>query len=320
MKKIFFAVLVFFTGYSYSQVVDGEEQLKKVTIDTLEGWKTGGLTNINFSQTKLTNWAAGGENSLAVNGIVSLFSKYTTKQASWDSNIDLAYGVIKQGSGEKIKMIKTDDKIDISTKYGQKAFEKTYYAALLSFKTQFADGFKYPDDSTVISGYLAPGYLIGAVGLDYKPNDKLSFFLAPLTTKYTVVNIQSLADAGAFGVEKAVFDENNVMIKPGKNSRWELGGYMKMMYKQEIMKNVNFQTRLDLFSNYIKNPQNIDINWEVLLAFKVNKYITSSISTQLLYDDDVLIGFDTDDDGNVDKKKPAIQFKEILAIGLSLKF
>ena len=172
----------------------------------------------------------------------------------------------------------------------------------MNFKTQFTNGYNYPDDSTVISGLMAPGYLLFAAGFDYKPNKNLSVFFAPLTSKTTFVNNQTLADAGAFGVDA------------GKKVRSEFGGYFKAAYSKDIMKNVNFNTKLGLFSNYLHNPQNIDVDWEVLIGMKINKYLTANINTQLLYDDDIQVPLEG---GGTGKR---IQFKEILGIGFSVKF
>jgi hypothetical protein len=157
--------------------------------------------------------------------------------------------------------------------------------------------------------------------MDFKPNDKFNLFIAPITGKVTIVNNQILADAGAFGVVKAVYDPiTNLLVTPGKVVRTEFGGYLRMMAKFDIMKNINFQTQLDLFSNYLNNPQNLDVNWSTLTAMKVNKYISATITTQLIYDHDINIAVDNNSDGVVDASGPRTQFKEVLAVGFSYKF
>ncbi len=300
MKKI----LLLFSSFLIvvllnAQVTEAEEELKKHNIDTIAGWKSGGVISVNFTQVSLTNWAAGGQSSYSANGLLSLFANYKTTSSSWDNTLDLGYGVLKQG--ENADWIKTDDKIDFTSKYGQKAFSKWYYAGLLNFKTQMAKGYNYPD-SIYISKFLAPAYILGAIGMDHKPNDNFSLFVAPVTGKFTIVNDQTLSDSAAFGVEA------------GKKFRSETGGYMKIFYKKDIMENITAQTKLDLFSNYIDNPENIDVSWEVLIAMKINKYISANITTHLIYDDDIDV---TDKDGNIG---PRVQFKEVLGIGFSFKF
>ena len=135
-----------------------------------------------------------------------------------------------------------------------------------------------------------------------------------------------MADAGAFGVEGAQFNDLEEKIADGENLRSELGGFVKMEYKTDLVENVSLQTRIDLFSNYANNPQNIDINWETLISMKINKYLSTTISTQLLYDDDVdVVRGERQEvvDGEtitIQDVGPAVQFKEVLAIGFNYKF
>ena len=306
MKK--YIILIFIiclaVRFSHAQVTEAEVKLRTQSADTLEGWKKGGTFFINLAQTSLTNWAAGGDNSLAINGLASLFANYKKGKSVWDNSLDMGYGLMKQGNDKDF--IKTDDKFDLLSKYGQQAFKSWYYSALLNFKTQFSNGYNYPDDS-LISAFLAPAYLLVAIGLDYKPNDVFTAFIAPLSTKVTIVNNQVLADEGAFGVDA------------GKKARSEFGGYVRLAYKKDVVENINFTTKIDFFSNYLHNPQNVDINWEALLTLKVTKFIAASISTQLIYDDDITL-IEEMDSGETKTVKSKVQFKEILGIGFTIKF
>ena len=297
-----------------AQVTEADIILRNQNADTTLGWKSGGVFGLNLSQTSLTNWAAGGQNSFATNGILSLFANHKGTNSSWVNSLDIGYGVINQG-GPGYR--KTDDKFDFLSKYGQKAFDNVYYAALINFKTQFAPGYKYTDtERTKISNAFAPAYLVGALGLDYKPNAYFSAFVAPLTVKFTFVTDQDLSDAGAFGV------------KPGENVLSEMGSYVRVIYtkndfRNEFLKNISFTTKIDLFSNYLKNPENIVVNWETLIAMKINKYISANINTMLIYDDKIMIPFDRNDNGIIESGEAVgskIQFKEILGVGLSFNF
>ena len=318
MKKILSVfALIAILGNIAAQTTEAEENLKIQNKDSLDGWKTGGIISLNLTQVSLTNWSAGGENSLSVNGILSLSANLKKGNSTWDNSLDLAYGILQQG---KADVRKTDDKIDLTSKYGQKAFKNWYYAALINFKSQMTTGYNYPDDSTEISNFLAPGYLLGAIGLDYKPSEVFTLFISPLTIKMTLVNDQNLADAGAYGVKPAEFDGFGNILSKGESSRSEYGGYLRALLKKDIMKNVNLQTKLELFTNYSEEPNHIDVNWEVLIAMKVNKYISATISTQLLYDHDIDISIDDNNDGIIDAVGPRTQFKEILGIGLSYRF
>lgn len=317
MKFFFILISVMLTSVSvFSQVTDKETDLRKANADSIDGWKKGGMFNLTFSQVSLTNWAAGGENSYSGNVLINLFSKYKKKKLSWENNLDFGYGILKQGEAG---IRKSDDKIDISSKVGYKLKNNSFLAGLMNFKTQAMPGYNYPNDSTVISDFMSPGYLLFAAGYDHKVKDKYSIFFAPITGKATFVNRQILADAGAFGVDPAVKDTAGNIITPGKRSRLEFGGYLKTTLTLKLMENVNLSTKLELFSNYLKHPENIDVYWETLLSMKINKYLAVTISTTLVYDDDVMITI-KDKSGNVTGKGPRTQFKEVFGLGFSYKF
>ncbi|HEX7411343.1 MAG TPA: DUF3078 domain-containing protein [Bacteroidales bacterium] len=284
---------------------------KAQTVDTIKYCNYKGNGALAISQVSLTNWAAGGENTLATNAMVNLFADYQKKKLSWKNAMGLAYGFLNQQS---IKNKKTDDKIDLSSQLGFYAARYWNYSLLFGFKTQFADGFSYPDDSTVISHFMAPGYLQLALGMEYKPNDYFSLFLSPVGARLTIVNDEKLADMGAFGVDPATYLNDTVLLSHGKKSRWEIGASLKAVFSKEIAKNVSLSSKLELFSNYLKKPQNIVVNWEVLITLKVNSFLTTNIGTQLIYDDNIDI---MDKSG---KKGPRTQFKEVLGVGLAYKF
>ncbi|MBI2282001.1 MAG: DUF3078 domain-containing protein [Bacteroidetes bacterium] len=324
MKRIAVIIiaLLSISNTVFSQVLteeqlEVEKKMKAQQADTLEGWKTGGVFSVNFTQVSLTNWAAGGDNSISLNALTNLFANYKKGNSIWDNTLDLAYGLMKQGNQG---LRKTDDRVDMMSKYGRKAYKNWYYAALVNFRTQMAAGYNYPDDSTKISNFLAPAYLLGAIGMDYKPNDNFNVFISPLTMRTTIVNDTKLADAGAFGVDPAEYNDLGIKIKDGNKFRAEYGGYLRSLLKADIMKNIKLVSKLDLFSNYAEHPERIDVNWELLIALKVNEYISATISTNLIYDHDVDIAVDSNNDGIIDVIGPRTQFKEVLGIGLSYKF
>lgn len=315
MKNKIIAIFLIFWVFGLvasGQVTEAEKKLRSLSADTIHGWKKGGFLAINLAQTSLTNWASGGQNSLAVNGLFSSFANLKKGKSAWDNSLDLGYGLLKQGKNGSF--MKTDDKIDLLSKYGREAFKNVYYAALLNFKTQMTPGYNYPNDSVKISNFFAPAYLLGALGMDYKPSAYFSAFIAPLTGKFTFVYDKILSDAGAFGVT------------PGEKVKSEMGGYIRVIYskndfKNEFMKNVSFTTKIDFFSNYLDKPQNIDVNWETLIAMKVNKYISVNFNTLLIYDDNTKIKVDRNEDGILDLLPGSrVQFKEILGVGFSYKF
>ncbi|OQA95988.1 MAG: hypothetical protein BWY22_01932 [Bacteroidetes bacterium ADurb.Bin217] len=325
---LFIAFISLFFSIATAQVTDAEKTLRTDNTDTTKGWKKGGIISLTGANTELYNWAAGGDNTLSGNGLISYYINYKSPTTAWDNLFDFGYGKARQGEKGK-PFIKTDDKIDILSKYGRKAYKSFYYAALINFKTQFDEGKKYSDDTTfsIISNFMAPAYITGAIGIDYKPNKYLSAFIAPVTARYTIVTDQTLADAGSFGVTAATYAADGITkLSDGENIRKEFGGYVRVIitkndFTQELLKNVSLTSKVDLFSNYLQDPQNVDVSWENQIAFKINKFITVNFNTHLINDADTKnVGIDTNNDGTDDKMVSKVQFKQILGVGFSYKF
>jgi hypothetical protein len=322
-SKIKFGIFLFssfiFSNVLFAQVTDNEKKLRELELDSTLGWKINGVAIISFSQSSFNNWAAGGQNSISGNTIISLYAGYKTAKTSWDNTLDIGYGVVKQGTMSK--WIKSDDKIDFTSKYGRKVSDKWFYAGLVNFKTQFSPGYNYPNDSVKISNFLAPAYVLAAIGFDFKPSNGISAFIAPLTSRTIYVGDQKLADAGTAGLTPTEVDVKGNIISHAAMIKNEFGGYLKLVYrKEDIVKNVNIMTKVDFFSNYLKNPQNLVVNWEALIAMKVNKILTVTFATNLIYDDAIKIPTGKDASGTMHYIGPRTQFKEVLGVGLSYKF
>lgn len=321
MKKI--ALFLFLSG---SALTFAQESTTTVTPkDT--SWKTAGFFGLNGSQTALHNWQGGGQDNIAINTILNGEATYKKGKVTWANKFDLQYGVTKVGlESEKFK--KNIDQLFALSKLNIDAFAKHwYYAAQADFRTQMAPGFNYIGDSIVgraNSDFMSPGYIQLAVGLDYKPAPYFSAFVAPAAGKITIVSRQHLADAGAYGVEPAIYDSLGNVITPGSKTRFEFGGRLVLKFKKDIFKNVNWDSYLDLFSNYSNNPGNIDVVFNNLFTFKINKYFTANIISQMVYDDDIIVKYDWDKDGKFDKTEdingPRLQALTTFAIGFGYKF
>ena len=300
MKHLVFGLLITATTFSLAQDADSTVRKK----DPVEPhWVLKSICGTNGTQASFVNWNAGGRNNISLLGYISATGNYVHESYNWDNNLDIALGGVqyigKDSDGTGLQ--KTDDRIEVSSKFGYKIKKnkKLYTSVIGGFKTQFLDGFQHPNDSVRVSTFMAPGYLSIALGMDYKPSKHFSVFLSPAASKTTFVRDQALANDGAFGVT------------PGEQFRHEIGAYFKMMYNNEIAKNIRMITRLDLFSNYLENPENIDVNLDVLFNFKVNSWFSASANFTLLYDHDILI---TDSNGNTG---PRTQFKSVLGMGVS---
>lgn len=308
MKNKLTGILIFATTLVAAQ--------ETAPTDTTRGWIKDGNIGLNISQLHLENWAAGGQSSLSLLSKNNFNMNYFTPKSGWDNSLEIAYGILRPAEGT---LLKTDDKIELNSKIATEAFKDFRYAFAAGFRTQFAPGYNYPNDTAKISEFMAPGYLTLSIGLDYQKDKWLTLFLSPFTGKFTFVQDEELANAGAFGVDPAIY-ENGVLIRPGEQFRKELGAYFKAGLKRNIAENMQLKVDLNLFSNYLDRPENIDVSWENSLIMKVNKYINVTISTHLLYDHDIDIAIDENEDGVTDKTGPRTQFKELISFGLQYAF
>lgn len=302
---------------SISSMVSTAQDAPPATVTpAATSWKKGAVFNLNYSQTTLKNWAAGGEDNFALNALAKMFANYKKDKWSWDNDLTMGYGGVQTTSRA---WTKTDDRIELNSKIGRQISEKWYFSYFFTFRTQFVDGFKVPGDTTLISTFMSPGYVQTGLGFDYKPVDYFQANLSPATAKFTFVGNQDLANAGAFGVEPAVRDTAGKIVTPGKTVRTEMGGSVTLIFKKEVVKNVSIDTRLFAFSNYMENPENIDVNWDLLINMKINKWLSTSFTSSLIYDHDIDIAFDSNGDGIADSAGPRTQWKTVLGVGLNVK-
>jgi len=312
MKNLLvFFVLIFFGCASFGQEIHKVAKAKDLAHDgapadtAKKRWFVQGSGSLAVSQAAFSNWAAGGENSVGLAAFLNVKANYKKGKHAWANTIDLGYGLQYLGNGSNAKFTKTNDKLELTTAYGYELDKnrKWYVTVLANFKSQFTAGYNYPDDSTIISNFMAPGYLVVGLGVTYTPAKWFYLYVSPTSGRFTFVLDQKLADAGSFGVEK------------GKNFRGEFGPYVRADLNKDLAKNINLSTTLELFTDYLKDFGNIDVNWSMLLSLKVNKWLATSISAQVIYDNDVMIKTTpTSEPG------PRTQFKELLGVGISYTF
>ena len=271
------------------------------------------LVNVQFSQVQLSQWAAGGQSSASLIAKVDQFWEYDGTDFGWDTEFHGAFGLLHRPDDQII--MKTDDRIELATKLGRRLKDKGSLTALGSFRTQLAPGYAtvngLPDANQVTSRIMAPGYVVLALGLDMKPTETTTIFVAPFTSKSTFVLDDSLSSQGLFGV------------LPGERARHEVGGYVRVGLKEQVTENVTYAVRLDLFSNYLEEPEAIDIFTDHVLTLKVNSWLSTTLGLTLIYDKDVELVLrepNPDIPGDLGDVGPGVQLKQILAVGLSLKF
>lgn len=318
MRQLILFILVIFHSVLYGQQATDTQPIDtNKVIDTMppkvNPWKIKSIFGTSGSQTSFVNWAAGGRNNISMLGFIDASAKYNQGNLKWENDFKFALGGLRyiDSSGKKDGLQKTDDKIDLASTFGYRFKKHWYYTITGGFKTQSLAGYNYPNDSVRISSFLAPGYLSLSIGIEYAPKESFNMYLSPLAGKTTIVRDQTLANSGAFGVDKATYDLSGNILTLGKTIRNEFGAYLRLKFQKEIMKNVEMKTRIEFFSNYIKNPQNIDVNAENIFAFKVNKWFSASLQWNVQYDDDIKI---RDAKGNTG---PRTQIKSVLGLGIS---
>ncbi len=313
VKKILLSIFLTLAGISFLQAQNNSQSLAnavngaaitKDPNDTIKmTWKTGGLYNLTFNQAALSNWAAGGDKSaISLNTMLNLYAYFLNGKHSWDNFLNAQYGLTSTTS---LGTRKTNDVFDITSRYGYDMGKKFYLSALFDFRTQFAPGYNYlTDNSRVLtSDLLAPAYALLSVGVMYKPTSNFSVFLSPITARELIVHNDSLAAQGAFGVDS------------GKTSRFEFGAYASIIYNTNLSKTASYSGRIDLFSDYLNNPQNIAMYMTNVMNVKVTTLISMNLSVTLIYDDRV---HSVKADGT--SGGPALQLQEVMGIGLAYKF
>jgi hypothetical protein len=282
-------------------------------------WTKGQSTGVSFSSLGLTNWVAGGVSSNAISTFGNVFRNYKKDKIEWVNNLDMSYGFI-QNDGENIR--KNDDRIDLLSKVGYGISKKMNVSALINFKTQFAPGYDFTIDSIAdedrqaISKFLAPATLVASLGLDYKANKNLSIYLSPATSKFTIVQDDSIATARTY----IPGDKNdNGDFYYNQNFRPELGFFFNATFNTKLTDRVGVKSTLDLFNNITDankdNRLNTDVDWITDITAKITKHLDARIYTNLKYDHNQVLATETAL-GN----GPQVQFQRLFGLGFNYKF
>lgn len=293
-----------FNSFAQDQTVkglqsDAKKEIKKDKLDSSKVWNTGGIFNLNIGQGSQSNWAAGGDDfSFSLATYLGLHAFYKKGKYSWDNTFDFNYAVVNTTS---LGTRKNDDRIDLLSKYGYALNPKLDVAALFNVHSQISKGYSYSNDGSknLLSDFFSPGYVLLSLGLNYKPAPGLAIFISPITSRWTIVRNDTLAPK--YGVT------------PGKNVKNEIGAFASITYLKDLSKTITYNGRLDLFSNYEHNPQNVDVMMNNMFTAKVSKVLSASLGLNLIYDDDVK-QFGPNHDS------PGLQFQSMIAVGLSVKF
>ena len=282
-----------------------------------------GSYGLNINQLALSNWAAGGENSATGKAFADFVLLDKKKHFEQKLTGSFAFG-ISHFADKRFE--KQDDKIDLNYSLLLNSSTQWNITAVAAFNTQFANGYKYPNDSTVISSFFAPAYLTLSAGYGYKTKDeRFQIVFSPLAGKITFVMNQDLADAGSFGVKKGYYDQDSIWF-PGENIAAVVGVNIIVNYKQPIGKSIVYSTAFNGFYNYTEkrddNLARIDFNWENNIHFHINKFLSTILFVHLKYDHNTTFPVYETIDGEevVVDNVPKLQFKESLGIAFVHKF
>ncbi len=283
MRKLLLLVVFIIPISIYA--FDSDTTHSSTSQDSIKNWTFKSLSLVSIAQNAFVNWAAGGESSLTGRTEFEYDLKYKMNKFVFDQSGNFVFGLV--GYIDK-RLEKTNDKLDMAVAFSHQIHSKWSLTNLTTLKTQFANGYKYPDDSTLISTFFAPAYLTISMGFNFKPNDEFQLFMSPISGKMTFVCIDELANKGLYGVKPAELDSLGNIITPGKQFLGEVGLNLSTSYKAEIMKNVKINTALALHNNYldlnIHNRWNIDVDFDTRVVFSINEVFATVLYMHLKYD------------------------------------
>ena len=277
-------VIIFFLLLSISSFSQKEKKAKPPQ----PKWKISGRFAFIFNQSSFSNWASGGENTVAGNVNVNYDFNYKKNNINWDTRLITGYGL--SHLSEK-GLRKTDDRFELNSVLGVKTSKYWFFSFISNFRTQYTKGFNYKKEpKELVSEFLSPAYLTFGPGMLWKKSDDVNVNIAPSTARYTLVNDFF---SGQFGVEE------------GRNTAFSLGFNLSGYYKLGLMENIEMENVLSLYTDYLANIGNVDVDYQTNIRFKVNKSIKMLMTFHTIIDDDA---------------SSRIQFRQLFGLGVNYNF
>jgi len=273
---------------------------KEIKNDTAQktgkhGWIKGGLVGFSLTQVGNNNWmTAGGDDfSLSVAGSLNAFANKTWNRNTWENVLDINYALVNTTT---LGARKLNDRLDFLTKYGYKPkqWNKINLSLLGQLRSQLTSGYQYDYMGTTEkrrnSGFFAPAYIIISPGVDWKPNSWFSLFTSPLSLRWIIVTNEPYsyaAQGGIFNGQQETPLATLYGVDPAKEHKGEFGAFATAIVKKELVKNVYYYSKLDLYANYLYNISNVDVFWTNQFKVRLYKWFNISYTLDMLYDDDV---------------------------------
>ena len=315
MKKLLIGcvLLIGFAGYGQEETGGEEEETEEVTEETPqvqeegpeEGWFSKGIFTFLFNQTAFSNWLAGGENSIGGNAGINYDLNYHRGFWNWDNKILISYGLTKR---EGVDLRKTDDRFEFTSLVSKKTSGYWSYSLFANFRSQLTPGYDYgndPDENYKNSGFFRPAYLSFGPGMAWEKTENLKFNLSPATSKITFLGGEVFSYDSGTGTFISSNERTAFGVEPGERFRYELGFYASGYFKFTLMKNVTAENIINLYANYLEDFDNLDMNYQLNIAMKINEYLGVNIAFQAIYDDNAFPGF---------------QIREVFGMGLNYGF
>ncbi|MET3027206.1 DUF3078 domain-containing protein [Flavobacterium sp. UW10123] len=329
LRSTLLLLLLLSTSHNFAQIIQttlSPNQAPKPP----SNWTRKNQVGFDISEIAFVNWSAGGTSSISGLFKGEFSRTYVKKNHKWVNELIVKYGLNKQ---DGIELRKTDDAFQFNSTYGfrKDTASNWYYSSKLNFNTQFTDGYNYPNRDVAISKPFAPAYIFLGAGAENSNKEKNRvFYFSPITLKTTLVLDQYLADQGSFGVKKAVYAPDpldptqQILIEGGQKIKAEFGILFTAYMKNEIYKNVFYENRLSLYTDYLNKFGNVDIDYDTRLDLVVNAYVKANIGVHLIYDDDIKTKKDVVDPTTGATTQvndgPRMQLRQVLGVGLVYAF
>ncbi|MEP7195083.1 MAG: DUF3078 domain-containing protein [Saprospiraceae bacterium] len=313
MKNISFLIaLALSSNLLFSQADNAtaqEAERKKLmdasmNLENKEGWVRKGGVGLDLGQLiNINPYVGAGSNRLGIGGAVMFKANLKRNLLSWNNEIGInlstqriGSGTLSLGSDEKVPFEKALDIFNLSSNIAYKIGSNSpwAYSADLFFVSQFlnsnvdsATNKIYLKElhtgiynTTLVSKFLSPANFTFALGLKYQKQKNWYFFLSPIALKAIVISDQEIANLGVHGTKLKA----NSLTEYNK-SLLGLGALVRAGYTQKVFNKINIGSEVLLFSDYLDNPQNIDLNWLNNLAVEIFKGFNLNLKLDLYYDD-----------------------------------
>ena len=290
MKQYFLLFFLIFSTYTFSQ-----QESKK---DSL--WSTRGNVAILLNQTGFSDWVGGGTNNFS--GTLKFDYEWEYRDNGWDwlTNVESAYGLAKYKNAPFARKI--DDRILIQSIVGKEFTKNLSFSAFFNFTSQIGNGYKYKKDSNnneireLTTSIFSPAYFQLGSGFLWKKDEKLWVNYSPIATRLILVSKKFTQDLTG--------NDTYFGVLPNKSSRYELGANLTFHSEGDLLENIKYKQDLKLFSNYLEEASNIDLDYLLQIEVDINPFLSTQLIFQLIYDDNAI---------------SRLQVREVFGVGVQLK-